>query len=227
MDEQNPVNPLPDQPRFWQKLLFWKNFVSALPLFLLAAAYMVPYSRLVTLLELGHGRLGRLMEIEFLVIHSFPFLVIIGLLRPETKKLRIIRTLGFWGLLAIYIIFAFTMDGWAGIFTFTGLTLVTYVGFFLRITEPKLVAQLVVRWFVNFILFLLFVGIMKMPESVERWHSYKQVYDFGLSYFFCLGAIEWSGFYQGQWITDAGDRIIKEYQAYKEGLRKKNQRDRP
>src|SRR3989339_472188 len=222
MDEQNSANQLPARTNLWQKLLFWKNFTSALPMFLLAAAYMVPYSRLVDILELGHGRLGRLMEIEFLVIHSFPFLAFIGLAHPETKRLQIIRIIGFWGLLAIYIVFAFSMDGWSGIFTFAGLTLITYVGFFLRITGPKLVAQLAVRWLMTFILFLLFAGIMKMPEGVEHWHSYKQVYDFGLCYFFSLGIIEWSGFYQGQWITDAGDRIIKEYQTYKEKLHQKN-----
>lgn len=222
MDKQNFINLPPGQPSLWQKLLFWKNLTSALSLFLLAAAYMVPYSRLVDILGLGHGRLGRLMEIEFLVIHSFPFLAFIGLAKPETKRLQILRIIGFWGLLAIYIVFAFSMDGWAGIFTFLGLTLVTYVGFFLRITEPKLAAQLAVRWLVNFILFILFAGIMKMPEGVEHWHSYKQVYDFGLCYFFSLGIIEWSGFYQGQWITDASDKIINEYKNYKEELRKRN-----
>jgi len=222
MDEQNHFNPQSARPTLWQKLWFWKNLASSLSLFLLAAAYMAPYSRLVEILELGHGRLGQLMELELLVIHSFPFLAFIGLAQPETKKLQVLRIIGFWGFLAMYIGFAFSMDGWAGILTFAGLTLITYVGFFLRITQGKLVAQLTVRWLVNFILFLLFCGITEMPDNVERWHNYNQAYDFGLYYFLSLGIVEASGFYQGKWITNAGDKIIREYKDYKEKLRQKN-----
>jgi hypothetical protein len=71
-------------------------------------------------------QLAKLMQIELLVIHSFPFMAIVAMGKPKKKSGKIIQWCVFWGLLSVYIYLAFKM-GFASVLVFLGLTLATYL----------------------------------------------------------------------------------------------------
>jgi hypothetical protein len=178
----------------------WRNIAAAVCSLLLAAGYASLKYEHRPLLGMGWHGMGQLMQIEFLVIHSFPFITVVALLRPSTPKGKMFRRIAFWGLLILYISGAYSMGGWWGILTFAGLTLATYLGFLLHMTRGLEILRLGFRWLVSFVLFLVLAGFTRMPEAVESWSDTSKVYAFGFYYFLILGVLEWIGFYQTQWI---------------------------
>ena len=141
-----------------------------------------------------------LMQIEFLVIHSFPFITIVALLRPSTPRGRVLQRIAFFGLLGLYLLGASTAGGWRGVLIFAALTLATYAGFLLYWTRGAQILRLGFRWLVSFILFLILAGITRMPESVNEWNQASEVCRFGFFYFLALGLLEGVGVYQARWI---------------------------
>jgi hypothetical protein len=182
----------------------WPGFVryaiSALPGLLLGLAYGWPQSGLPGLFGLSRNDLTHMVQLEFLVIHSFPFLAIIGLLRPANSYVRWYRRIMFGGLVCFYIILARSMHGWPGVFMFAGLTMATYLGFFLHITKPRIVNQLVIRWAVNFAIYMLLVIVLKMPEDIGHWPDARNIYPLGAQYFIGSALVELTGFYHAGWI---------------------------
>jgi len=128
----------------WKKLisLQWRNLPAAggdwSLAFLFYCAYQGNY-----LFDTSLRDLGLVMQIEFLAIHSFPFLGLIALAKPDSKKQRIGQ-----------VTFFFVASGFAD-----------------------------------------------MPTDVGTWNRTSSSLEFGWIYFFLLGLIELTGFYQCPIIT--------------------------
>ncbi|MBI4350185.1 MAG: hypothetical protein HY550_01995 [Elusimicrobia bacterium] len=146
-----------------------------------------------------YGRLpafsGVLMEIQFIVIHSFPFMVILvsGIERGGPKKAV------FWGLFFIYALFAWQSDGAAGIAQFAALTFATYYGASLRDGWKEQKFPLVVRWAGSLLAFMVLAKAAGMSTDVNYWSEEARAPLFGALYFAALGCLELSGVYNRDW----------------------------
>jgi hypothetical protein len=184
-------------------LLNWRNLASAAFSLALAAAFGWTLLKEEALWGLGPDRLSRLMQIEFLAIHSFLFIGLVTLPRVPDWRFRTVQWAAFWGLLALYAAGAHTISGWPGILAFAGLTLATYLGFLLHLTGESQLPRLGFRWFASFLLFIACALHTRMPEEVAEWPEADGIHVFGLLYFLGLAVLEWTGLYQSKWI----DRI--------------------
>jgi hypothetical protein len=186
------------------------NIQAALPNLLLAGLYAFAAFGRITLPFMDRRWLGALMGIEFLVIHSFPFMMLIGSVRPRDDGARKCRSAAFWGLFAVYFLFAAQLAGAAGVLAFAGLTVATYLGYLLRRTSPDAVMQLAARWASSFLVFIICSAAAGMPEGVDDWPEHGRVLFFGLAYFLVLGLLEATGFYDGKFLRAAMERIGKD-----------------
>jgi len=193
-DEQVIEPPVKKLPKFI------RYTIAALPGFLLGLAFCWPFSGFPKAFGLGYKDLAHMVQLEFLVIHSFPFLAIVGLTQPANPTVRWWRRIMFWLLVFFYIALAKAMYGWLGVFLFAGLTVTTYLGFFLRITKPKVINQLVIRWAVNFAVYFFLVMALKMPSQMGSWPDARNIYSLGAHYFIISALVEWTGFYHAGWI---------------------------
>lgn len=209
-EQSEPISPQLKTPSLWQRLGFFRNIISAIPLLLLASAYVFPSLWIVKWAVIAPNQLAKLIHLEAVAIGSFPLLFIFGSIKRPDKNnpakrdrvTEIFRAILFLGTLFVFCYMAFDIGGWWGLLVFGSLNFVTYMGFFLRITEPQIIAQLIVRFFINYAVFILLAIIWRMPESMNDWMSHKNIYNLGANYFLFLGIIEASGFYQAQWIKD-------------------------
>lgn len=189
------------EPAFSQLRKFIHYTIAALPCFLLGLAYCWPFSRFPKAFGLSYGDLAHMVQMEFLVIHSFPFLAIVGLMQPVTPTVRWWRRIMVGFLIILYIGLAKSMYGWLGIFLFAGLTITTYLGFFLHLTKPRVVNQLVIRWAVNCIIYFSLVMVFEMPTQMGNWPGAKNIYPLGAHYFIISALVECTGFYHANWIN--------------------------
>jgi len=207
MDEQTNVPSDGRQLTFGQRLLQGRNIAAALPNLLFALIYILNISQKVTVLGLTARMLKVMMELEFLVIHSFPFLVLFAILPGNTEKQRRFFRWGFWGLLCLYLLMANKMGGFWGVVVFACLTFSTYLGFFFRMFTEQAMIELALRWFVNFILFIICSEFFDLPRSVDQWVYEDQTLYLGRAYFLILACLEWSGLYQAAWISKVAEFI--------------------
>lgn len=149
-------------------------------------------------LELA-GRLppfsGVMMEIQFLVIHSFPFMVIMvsGIENKAGKRAL------FWLLFLIYMLFAWQSDGVSGLAQFAGLTFATYYGVSLKDGWRDDKASLVVRWAGSLAAFMVLAIATGMSSDVNDWSGQSRAPLFGALFFLSLGLLELSGVYGKDW----------------------------
>jgi hypothetical protein len=176
--------------------IYWKNILSAFPCFLMFLLYAGWAGWLNRLTGMEREELSLVMGIEFIVIHSFPFIFLIALAKPAAIKWKIARWIGFWGMLAFYIWMAYYQYKFWGLISFLGVTLVTYIGFLLRLNSPRLTVQLVARWIFTFVAYLVSMGTSGMPENVSDWGSSGNIFIFGMMFFLFVGFLEWTGIYQ-------------------------------
>ncbi len=146
--------------------------------------------------------LVRLMKIEFIVIHSFAFVGLIGLARPGYGSLRLLRAIAFWGLLVTYAICA-AATGWEGLVTFVCLGVVRYVGFLMRIRDPGATWQILMRWLVSLLAFMLLAIAFGMPMYVPDWSGSDALLAFGMTYFGLLAMLELIGVYRWRIVRSA------------------------
>jgi hypothetical protein len=137
---------------------------------------------------------ANLMRAEFLVIHSFAFLGLIGQWQPPDAKGRKTRAVAFWGLFGLYCVMA-AWQGWQFFFTFFGLCFVTYLGLFMTWRTDHAVFQLWARWGIGTAIFLVALGVFDAPKNAENWSGRMSVVKAGALYFLALAALEMSGLY--------------------------------
>jgi len=193
------MNPLNLWQEVWEKLGFFRNVISALPVLLLASAYIFPDSWIFKYVGMKKIQLAQLIHIQGFVIGSFIILVMIGFAKTPTNKLRIARAVAFWGFLFLFCLGAYTY-GWWGVFTFISLTIATYTSFFLRLYDRTTLIDVIVRGAVSYFFYLFWAIVLGMPQSVEEWIHHASILWYGFLYFFMLGAVELSGFYQSKFI---------------------------
>ena len=163
----------------------------ALPDFFLAAMFasvMFKFKFIIT----TENWLSLVMKIQFLVIHSFPFVFFLTIRKAGTKKGRIVQWYLFGYFLSLYV-YAASMEGLAGLVAFFSCTFATYMGFLLQLTKEQAMIQSFARWFISLFVFMIFAAIAGVPESVNSWHNYDETIKFGFLYFAAQGIIELSG----------------------------------
>lgn len=200
MDEQTV--PLPDERplTFGQRLVQGRNIVAALPGLLFALLYFLGAYKKLTFFGMTPVMLKRMMAIEFLVIHSFPFLVFFAIFPVIAEKQRRNFQWIFWGMLCFYLIMAFSLGRFWGVVVFAGLTFSTYFGFFFRMFTAQAMIELAVRWGANFAAFMLGDIFFRLPKNVRSWIYEEETLYFGMVYFLVLTCLEWFGVYQAAWI---------------------------
>ena len=142
------------------------------------------------------------MQIEFLVIHSFAFIGFAVAWRPEGLRGQIMRQVLFWGLMSLYLAFAYK-NGWQGIAIFLSATLATYLGLLLNLKSPVAVAELVTRWLFLFFLSIIVWAMNDMPEDVGNWDRTERTLNSGLWYFGIIALMELLGFFRSPALSDA------------------------
>ena len=204
-DAKTPLSPQLGLPNFWQrlwpKLGFLRNVISSLPLFLLVGAYAWPDSWAVRFAGLEKHRLAVMIHIEAFAIGIFPLLAAIGRIHTgASRALKAIKAALFFGLLLIFCAGVWDYYGDWGFFAFISLTVATYAGFFINSSETRVLINIVLRWCVNYAVFLLVAVVLGMPQEVAEWMRHKEIYNYGISFFFILGVFELAGFYRAKWI---------------------------
>ena len=175
-----------------------KSIVAGLPLFLLSLTAFVVVVTGQSYLGISRLWLAQMLKIEFLVIHSFPFITLIALAKPQTRNKKIIQWVGFSGLMCLYIGGVCAVGGWQGLVLFVSLTISTYLGFMLQLYERNTKVILCVRWAVNTTVFLACAMIFRLPSTVNDWHLASTAPSCGLVYFVIITLVEFSGFYMSQ-----------------------------
>lgn len=209
-ETEQAQNESPAEKRsFWHGFKNWKYLRAALPDLSLAATYMLAAFWSVTFPGMEHKRLGYLMMIEFLVIHSFGFLGLLAMAKPTMKGQRPLQWILFWGLVALYCVFASMAGGVSGIISFFSLGVVTYFGFLLNLTSERAKAHLITRWFLSAYLYAITIGITGTDTGMRDWNRSVEVLYFGMLYFGALGLLEWSAFYDSRPIR-AIQRFVKD-----------------
>ncbi len=213
MEEEKPQSseeqPPEEKLSFWHGFVSWKYFRAALPDLSLAVTYMLAAFWSVTFPGMEHKRLGHLMMIEFLVIHSFGFLGFLAMAKPTMKGQRPLQWIIFSGLVALYTVFAHSAGGISGIISFYGLAVATYFGFLLNLTSERAKAHLIARWLLSAFLYAITMAIAGADESMRDWTRNVHALYFGMLYFAVLGLLEWSAFYDSRPIR-AINKFVKD-----------------
>jgi hypothetical protein len=202
-------SPAEEKLSFWHGFVSWKYLRAALPDLSLAATYMLAAFWSVTFPGMEHKRLGHLMMIEFLVIHSFGFLGFLAMAKPTMKGQRPLQWIIFCGLTALYFVFAYSAGGISGIISFVSLGVVTYFGFLLNLTSERAKAHLITRWLLSTYIYAITMAIAGADSSMSYWTTSVNALYFGMLYFGVLGLLEWSAFYDSRPIR-AIQRFVKD-----------------
>ncbi len=135
--------------------------------------------------------LATMMQIEFLVIHSFAFIMLVAWWKPQTVPLKVLRWTVFAAFSGLYLYAAFESEGgWASVAAFLGLTAVTYLGAMLRRLATGEMVLLGFRWLFNSFAFLFLADKLGLPDTVNDWAGRPEVLNFGFWYFAALALVE-------------------------------------
>jgi hypothetical protein len=172
---------------------FWKCLAAGGPTLALGLQFLVA--------ALGAGgayftqhSLGPLIQVEFLVLHGTLFLGCFGLVEAQTRDARVGQRVVIGGLLLLYTVAAFQM-GWRVGLEFFLLMAGTNLGLVLTRQTPSAITQMILRWSVAFLLFVVFSQMGDMPKAIERWADAPEALYFGAGYFIVLGLLDISGFF--------------------------------
>ena len=204
-DAKSPLSPQLGLPNFWQrlwpKLGFLRNIISSIPLFLIVGAYAYPDSWAVRFVGMEKHRLAVMIHIEAFAIGIFPLLVAVSRIKPgASKALKAIKAGLLFGFMFLFCSGVWDYYGSWGFFAFISLTIATYAGFFINAAEARVLINIVLRWCVNYVTFLLVAIVLGMPQEVAEWIHHKEIYNCGISFFFIIGVFELTGFYRAKWI---------------------------
>ena len=181
-----------------------KALVSALPLLFIAGVYFLARISAEPVLGMDDDWLRRMVGIELLAIHSFPFVGLLSLLRPATPEFRGLKWLGVAFVTFLYFNAAHMFAGWHGLLAFISLAGVTYLGFLLNWTPIASAARLTARWVVNFFLFATAAVVVSIPADTNIWEDHATPLSLGVWYFAATGLVELTGFYQRSFWTPLG-----------------------
>ena len=174
---------------------WWKCVAAALPNLLLGLQFLLVAATGRAFYAVTPEALTTVMQAELWVLNSMTFLGLVGLYRPVGRARKVLRTVAFWGLFAIYVYMILESGGVQQLLIFVAATFVTYLGLFLNWNSPSALLQLGARFIVCFVLFILVPKFFGAPSNVNTWVGLESVLRGGAAYFLLLGALELSGLY--------------------------------
>ncbi len=194
--------------RILERLPVW---AAAATFLLTASAYGWYHKTGAPLLGMDAYWLVSIVQIEWLAIHSFPFIMMVVSQRPSLPQWQGLRGLVFAVLLLFYLLAAHSIAGWPGVGLFFSLTAVTYLGFFVNLDEKiRKLPELGLRWLSNVVL-LVFLGVwFELPSNVDNWSIGDGLLPLGGLYFLGLAGLELSGLYQAPFLLEAGRGIERQ-----------------
>ena len=145
-----------------------------------------------------HATFGKLMQMEFVAIHSGLFLGVFILCWPKHAFWRGICWVAVALLSVFYLRFGYAIMGWVGVFELIALTFCTYSGLLWATQSARfgLACEIGARWFIGLLAFGLIGRVFGMPQNAAEWVNFPSVLLYGASYFAALGAIEATGIYR-------------------------------
>jgi hypothetical protein len=151
-----------------------------------------------------------IVHVEFLAIHSFPFVMMIALRRPRLPQFQGLRVLLLALLLLMYLAAAHSVAGWQGVGLFASLATITYLGFLVNLDEGvRKFPELGLRWLCNYILLVFLAAWFQLPSDAASWGIGDGILPVGGFYFLGLAWLELSGFYRKPFLLDTGRGIAE------------------
>ena len=185
-----------------------------------SAAYGWFYKTGRPLLGMDAHWLVAIVRVEFLAIHSFPFVMMVALRRPLLPQYQGLRVLLLGLLFLMYFAFAHSVTGWQGVFLFTSLTSVTYLGFFVNLDEGiRKFPELGLRWLCNYVLLVFLAAWFQLPSEAASWTVGDGILPLGGLYFLALAGLELSGLYQKPFLLEFGRAIAERSTEFGSSLR--------
>lgn len=167
--------------------------IRIIPLALLTLQYIGGSLRLELPLFIDLQWLSRLYMLEFLAIHSFPFMVALLSWNAPSDKARGLRIVGVLILAWIYSLGAHSMAGWPGVLALAPLMVGTYFGYLVKGIRRAYLPELAIRGGINFFVFILCSIIFDLPTQVESWDGISESIWAGTVYFGSLTFFEFKG----------------------------------
>jgi hypothetical protein len=179
---------------------FFTGLKEAWPALFAAMIYLVVGMHRVSLFGFSRPFLVDVMKVEFLVIHAGAMLTALGIVKQtEEGKRRRYLNIGFWVLLALYVIVSFATYGLFGPLIFLSATIATFWGIGRGQLKEGFMLVLLIRWFVTVILFVIAIQSQHLSKSVESWSDDYSTHLAGFIYFVFLASLEWAGFFRAPW----------------------------
>ena len=145
-----------------------------------------------------HDHMARLMELEFLALHSGGFIGLLALWNPSPLFTRGLRWAGIVALACLYLYAGHTILGWNGSASLAAMIASTWAGLLWsrNAARARRAIELGLRWCLALFAFGILATLTGMSEGVNEWHNQPQAPLYGALYFTVLGLLETSGLYR-------------------------------
>lgn len=170
-----------------------QSSIRIIPLALLSLQYMAGSLQLDLPVVIDRQWLSRLYMLEFLAIHSFPFMVVLLSWNAPSDKAKGLRIVGVLFLAWIYSLGAHRIAEWSGVLAMMPLMIGTYFGYLVKGIRRVHLPELGVRGGINLLAFILCSIIFDMPTEVESWDGMRESIWAGTLYFGFLTFVELKG----------------------------------
>jgi hypothetical protein len=174
--------------------------VTVLPDLFVLTTFITVFTSDNELFGIDKAHLRKLMQMEFVVLHSFAFVALFAFPRVDRLIERLIQGAIVSALLFMYCAMALS-EGWEGLCIFVGATFATYFGFLFNLNSSA-GRQIGVRWFFGTIIYFAGVTVADLPESVNDWDQEPAMIPLGIYYFTALALLELSGIYRVPFLAD-------------------------
>ncbi len=168
-----------------------RSVFSAMPYIFLAFDFFLAYAFSTTLPLADMKDLEEVMVVEFLALHSAPFLGIVVAIRTEGLW-TLVRLVAGGILLFIYITLGVKYASASAAVSFVFLAASRYFNYYMNKPGDGAVARMVLRWAVQLLFFLLFTALLN-----ESLHGPGNI-PLGLVYFSAIGLVEAFGLLGGK-----------------------------
>ncbi len=150
------------------------------------------------------------VRVEFLAVHSFPFVMLVALRRPRLPQYQGLRVLMLGLLFLMYFALAHSVAGWQGVFLFASLAAITYLGFLVNLEAGiRKFPELGLRWLCNYVLLVFLATWFQLPSEAASWSIEDGILSVGGLYFLALAGLELSGLYQKPFLLEFGRAVAE------------------
>ncbi len=144
--------------------------------------------------------MAKTIQLEFLVIHSGIFLGVFLFMPIASALFRGLRWVAVALLCLLYLGGGHQLLGWYGVLAVAAIFIATYGAFLfgrLRAGASRIrgLVELAVRWVVSLFAYMLLMGLLDLPQTINEWTDHRAAVALGALYFAVLGLVESSGMY--------------------------------